>query len=213
MANEIKGGLGHDDQMPAAARAGRRPGRPATREQILSAARDLFAELGYDRATIRAIAERAGVDSRLVTHYFGSKQRLFVAAAEPPVDPESVLPTLLRESDDPAVAMAHFIAALLDDPGYQRLATGLIRAAASEPEAAELAREFLTDRVLEPVARILDADQPDVRAALVGSQIVGLLFARNIIRIPALAALDSDQLASVLAPVVQRYLLDPLAPR
>jgi len=202
--------VGHDDRVTGPVRAGRRPGRPDTRDQILAAARQSFADLGYDRTTIRGIAEAAGVDSRLVTHYFGSKQRLFVTAAEPPIDPEKVLPALLQDTDDPAAAFAGFIAALIDDPDYQRLSTGLIRAAASEPEAAAMAREFLTERVLVPAARLLSTDAPDLRASLLAAQIVGLVFARNIIRFEPLLALERPSLAAALTPVIRHYLFEPL---
>jgi AcrR family transcriptional regulator len=202
----------HDVAVSGPARSGRRPGRPDTRQSILDAARRLFAELGYDRTTVRGIADAAGVDSRLVTHYFGSKQRLFVAAAEPPVDPGQVLPGLLGSGADPAEALAGFIATLLDDPGYQRLATGLVRAASSEPEAASMARAFLTEWALGPVAREIGADQPELRASLLASQIVGLVFTRHIIRIEPLASLGHDDLAAALVPVVRHYLLEPLGP-
>lgn len=201
----------HDERVTGPARAGRRPGHPDTREQILVAARQSFADLGYDRTTIRGIAEAAGVDSRLVSHYFGSKQRLFVAAAEPPIDPETVLPALLKDAVDPAAAFAGFIAALVDDPDYQRLSTGLIRAAAAEPEAAAMARDFLTERILVPAARLLSADSPELRASLLAAQIVGLVFARNIIRFEALAELGRPDLAAALTPVIRHYLFDPLA--
>ena len=74
----------------------RRPGRPTggtrTREQIAAAARRQFAELGYERTTIRGVAKEAGVDPALVHHFFGSKQRLFLSVTELPLQPEEVLP-------------------------------------------------------------------------------------------------------------------------
>ena len=67
------------------ARTGRRPGVSGTREAILDAARRAFAEQGYQHATIRGVADLAGVDPALVHHYFGTKQGLFVAAMQLPV--------------------------------------------------------------------------------------------------------------------------------
>ena len=67
-------------------RKGRRPGNPGTADEILRSARDSFASLGYERASVRGIARAAGVDPALVLHYFGSKQHLFVAAVELPYD-------------------------------------------------------------------------------------------------------------------------------
>ena len=79
----------------AAGTRGRRPAGSGTREAILAAASRAFAEQGYPRTTLRGIARDAGVDTRLVTHYFGSKQDLFVAVVELPFDPEQVMPALL----------------------------------------------------------------------------------------------------------------------
>src|SRR5262245_18351681 len=54
----------------------------ATRAAILAAARERFAADGYERATIRAIAADANIDPAMVMRYYGSKERLFAAAAE-----------------------------------------------------------------------------------------------------------------------------------
>jgi AcrR family transcriptional regulator len=193
------------------ARPGRRRGRPDTRNDILDAARRLFAELGYERATVRAIADAAGVDSRLVTHYFGSKERLFFEVVEPPLDPRTELPRILASGDDPARALATFLATALVDGPFQHVATGLIRAAASEPEAADMARRFLTERMLTPVAEQIGASHPELRASLLGSSVAGLVLARHILRIEPLAGLDAAQLAEAITPVVRYYLLEPLA--
>ncbi len=196
--------------MTDTARPGRRPGRPRTRDQILASAGRLFAELGYDRTTVRGIAEDAGVDSRLVTHYFGSKQRLFLEVVEPPADPRALLPTVLRSGSDPAKALAEFLVGSLVDDHFQRVTSGLVRAAASDPEASVMAREFLTQRMLRPIAEQIGADQPELRASLLASLTAGLVLARNILRIEPLASLEPDQLAAWITPVVRRYLLDPL---
>lgn len=191
-------------------RTGRRPGHPDTREQILAAARRRFAEAGYDRASIRAIADEAGVDSRLVSHYFGSKHQLFIAAAEPPVDPATAFPALMDGQGDPAKALAMFLATLLDDPEYLAVAIGLIRAAASEPQAAEMARQFLSERMLRPIAEHLGADRPELRATLLASQVSGLVLTRSILGLEPVASLDTAGLAAALEPVVRRYLQEPL---
>jgi AcrR family transcriptional regulator len=62
---------------------GRRPGPTETREDILDAARDLFSQQGYEKASMRAIARRAKVDPALIVHYFSSKEGLLVQLANP----------------------------------------------------------------------------------------------------------------------------------
>src|SRR6266566_170590 len=82
------------------ARTGRRPGNQDTREAILAAAREAFAERGYDRVSIRAIATSAGVDPALVHHYFGTKDQLFLATVDAPIDPGEILPKILAGERD-----------------------------------------------------------------------------------------------------------------
>ncbi len=79
---------------------GRRPGPTETREKILAEARDLFAEKGYDGASLRAIARAAGVDPALVHHFFGNKEGVFIEAMRFPVDPSVVLPRIMGAPRD-----------------------------------------------------------------------------------------------------------------
>jgi AcrR family transcriptional regulator len=192
--------------------SGRRPGESGTRAAIEAAARRQFADLGYDRASLRAIALEAGVDPALVLHYFGSKPQLFAAVLAPPFDPSRVLPELL--AGDQAAAgerLARFVLGVMASEEGRRWFTGLVRAAASEPAAAHLVREFINEKVLLPLAESLDADDAPLRAALAGSQIVGLAVARLIIGVEPLTSTDSDTLAAAIAPTLQRYLTAPLA--
>ena len=77
------------------AHSGRRPGDSGTRDAILAAARRQFAELGYDRTSMRQVAIEAGVDPTLVSHFHGSKVHLFLAVVELSFLPPKVLPMFL----------------------------------------------------------------------------------------------------------------------
>jgi AcrR family transcriptional regulator len=192
-------------------RTGRRPGKSRTREAILDAARRQFAELGYDRTTIRSIAAEAGVDAALVLHYFRSKQELFLAVVELPFDPAAALPALLAgDRGKVGERLARIFVAALDDVDARNRWTGMIRAAASEPAAAEMLRELLTKRVFVPLAETLGVEDARLRATLVGSQLVGVVMARHIVRVEPIASLPSDELAQAIAPTLQRYLTGPL---
>jgi AcrR family transcriptional regulator len=74
--------------MPTAATNKRRaasrvdPKEVSTRERILVAALAAFAELGFDAASTRAIAARAGVNLGLIPYYFGGKQALWREAVD-----------------------------------------------------------------------------------------------------------------------------------
>ncbi len=186
---------------------GRRPAGSNTREAIEAAAKHQFAELGYPRTTLRAVAREADVDTRLVTHYFGSKQNLFISVVDFPFDPEQLAEGVLAEGPEHAGRrLAALTIRSLEDPATRQPMTGLLRAAASEDEAALLVQRILTDRMLTPLARLLSGDRPDLRAALIGAQLTGYLFARYVVALPGLADADSDELAEVVGPVLQHYL-------
>jgi AcrR family transcriptional regulator len=192
-------------------RAGRRPGASGTREAISDAARRGFAELGYDRTTIRGIAEEAGVDPALVMHYFGSKQKLFLAVMELPFDPGRELPPLLAGPRSQAgLRLARFAVGVMEDPRARTVLIGILRAAASEPEAARLTRELVAGQIVAAFSESLTVDQPELRANLVASQVVGLVIARHVIQVEPLASLDSEALIEAIAPNLQRYLTRPL---
>ena len=192
---------------------GRRPAGSGTREAILAAASRAFAEHGYPRTTLRAIARDAGVDTRLVTHYFGSKQELFVEVVELPFDPEAVMAAVIAPGlEGVGHRLATFAVGMLETPQARRTMTGLLRAAASEEEAAVRVRELLVARLLTPLARHIGGDRPELRASLTGAQMAGLVVARHIIGLPRLAEATPDELVAAVGPVLQHYLAGNLSP-
>ena len=53
---------------------------PNKKEALLEAAKELFGEYGYAETTFKKISERAGVALGLLTHHYGSKEKLFLAS-------------------------------------------------------------------------------------------------------------------------------------
>ena len=193
------------------ARTGRRPGVSGTREAILDAARRAFAEQGYQHATIRGVADLAGVDPALVHHYFGTKQGLFVAAMQLPVNPVEQLTAVLAE--DPGQAgerMVEVFLSIWDHAADQSPLLALVRSAVGDEHAAAMLREFITEEVLGPVAHRLGSPDARLRATLVGSQIIGLAMARYIVRVEPLASAPAAQVAAAIGPTLQRYLTGDL---
>ncbi|WP_460863895.1 TetR/AcrR family transcriptional regulator [Rhodococcus aerolatus] len=193
------------------AHTGRRPGESGTRGAILAAAGRQFAALGYDRTSMRAVAAEAGVDPALVSHFHGSKHKLFLAVVELPFDPSAVLPRLL--AGDPAELgrrLAAFLVGVLEDDAARSTLLGLVRAATSEPAAAQLVRERLTAEILLPLAAGIGADDPEYRAGLLMSQVVGLTMARYIVAVEPLASRPASAVVAALAPTLQGYLTGDL---
>lgn len=188
-------------------RTGRRPGVSDTRERILAAARAAFGEMGFDGATIRSIAARAAVDPALVHHYFGSKQQLFVAAMELPVDLDEAVPALLAgPADELGYRIARFVLELWGTPATRPLMLGVVRSASADPVAAALLRRVLAEGPFAAIARAIDRPDADLRATLVGSQLVGLAMARYIVGVEPLASAPPETVALAVGPTIQRYL-------
>ncbi|MER7460450.1 TetR family transcriptional regulator [Micromonospora sp. NPDC126480] len=193
-------------------RTGRRPGNPDTREAILAAAREAFAERGFDRASIRAIAAAADVDPALVHHYFGSKDKLFLTAMNAPADPRELLPTVIAgDPDGLGERLVRMFLGLWDSPAGTA-GVALLRSAVSNEWTARLLREFLTTQVLRRVLDHLDLDPAEVplRGSLVASQLAGLAMMRHVIKLEPVASADPETLVAAVGPTVQRYLLGPL---
>jgi AcrR family transcriptional regulator len=193
------------------ARTGRRPGAGGTRETILAAARSHFAEAGYEGATIRGIASGAGVDPALVLHYYGSKDGVFQAAVQFPIDPAEFIPRLLEPGlDGLGERLTRFFVETWDSPTGRPL-LALVRSIVVNEGAAALMRDFVSREVLGRVARALELDRPQLRASLVASQLVGVAILRYVVRVEPLASASAAEVSAWLGPTLQRYLTDPAA--
>ena len=179
---------------------------------MLAAARTAFAERGFDGATIRAIAGAARVDPALVHHYFGNKDKLFLAAVHAPVDPAALLPQALAGGRDELGAnIVRTFLGVWDGPA-RPAALALVRSAVGNEWTAKLLREFLVSHVLRRVLGTLDVPQEerDARGALVASQLIGVVMARYVLRLEPLASASHDSLVASLGPTLQRYLTGEL---
>jgi AcrR family transcriptional regulator len=194
-------------------RTGRRTGSAGneTREAILRAARGLFADRGFDHASMRAIGAEAGVDAALITHFFGTKANLLVESIDWPFDPDRELPRILRDGHDKAgVGLVTLFVRTWDREGTRNPLITLLRAATSEPIAATLLAEFLRSRLFGPLLTELGSDQPEVRTNLAAAQLGGLGLARYILHFEPLASARTTDVIRWIAPAVQRYLTEPL---
>jgi AcrR family transcriptional regulator len=192
---------------------GRRPGNPGTKEAILVAAREAFAERGYDQSSVREIASAAGVDPALVHHYFGTKDRLFLAVLEAPVDPAEMLPQIVEGpvGELPERLVGTFLS-IWDDPVSGGAAVALLRSAFQREPAARLLRDFLTTQLMPAALSRLDMGAAEVRLRfeLVAGQLVGVAVMRYVLRLEPLASAPPPVVVAALAPTVRRYLFEPL---
>lgn len=189
------------------ARSGRRRGESGTREAILDGALAEFAEFGYERATIRGIARRAGVDPALVHHYFKNKEQVFVAAMRLPFNPAELAGEVLGgDRDQIGIRLAAMLARTWEVEANRQPLIALIRSAVSNEQAAAMMREFATEALIGRIAAQLGAPDARLRATLAASHVLGLILARYIIKVEPLASLPVQEIAAAIGPTLQRYL-------
>ena len=188
-------------------RTGRRPGPSSTRAQITEAAARRFTATGYDATSLRQVAADAGVDPALIRRFFGGKEQLFSEVASALIDPGRAL--AIVAGGPPGAAgerLLRYFLSLLGDVSRHGPFLGLVRSAVTSEHAARLLRRFLAERILREIAISFPSSRPGLGAALAASQLVGLAVARYAVRLPPLAAADTEELVSLVAPVLQYYL-------
>jgi AcrR family transcriptional regulator len=184
---------------------GARPQRSApTRAAILQAARQLFAREGFERATIRAIAAEARIDPSMVMRYYGSKELLFAAAA----DIDLRLPDLSHapRSEIGATAVRLFLDRWERDPAGDTLIF-LLRSSITHEAAVARMQQIFREQVTRAIAAIAGPEDAELRAGLVATQLMGLALCRYVLRLPPIADLDTETLAGLLGPTIQRYIV------
>ncbi len=212
--------------------AGSRAGDSGTRERILAAAREVFAERGYDKASIRAIAQAAGVDAALVHHYFGAKEQVFEAAVELSFAPALEIPGLIADATahpPPAPAnpagregppgrpdpselgehLARYFLGVWENPATRAPLLAVLRSAVTNETAAGVLRAFVLRRLL---ARVIgELDQPDaaLRVQLAASQMLGLAMTRYVLKIEPIASAPVEDVVARVAPALQHHLTGP----
>ncbi|WP_407358592.1 TetR family transcriptional regulator [Microbacterium sp. LTA6] len=188
-------------------RRGRPKGATDSRGRIIAAAVDEFGEHGYDGSTVRSIAARAGVDSALVHHYFGTKADLFAEAVGVPMRPDIDVPGILAgPRDEVGARLVRYILEEWEKPEVRRRGVLLLRATVGSKLTTPLLAGFLTRELLARVAAVIDGPDAQLRAGLVASQIGGLLMARYVLQLPPLADASVDDIVVQVGPTLQRYL-------
>ncbi|EGX55064.1 transcriptional regulator [Streptomyces zinciresistens K42] len=195
----------------------RRRGRPprtesaGTRDRILAAAREEFAERGYDKTSVRGIAKSAGVDSALVHHYFGTKEQVFEAAVEVAFAPALTVrdAVLAAPLDDVGERMTRVLFGLWENSVTRKPLLAIVRSAVNNDVAASVFRRMVTAQLMRRIAGEIDAPDAELRVELAAAQLVGIAMMRYVIRIEPIASADVEQVIARVAPVVQGHLTGP----
>jgi AcrR family transcriptional regulator len=189
-------------------RRGRRQGEPVSRAAVLSAAKHRFATEGYEKTTLRAIAQDAHVDASMVLYLFGSKEELFRESLRLIIDPEMLVAALTGDDDpDIGTRLVRTYLGIWETPDTAASMRAMLQSATSNPHAHEAFRGFMQEYVLTAVSGVLGGgEQARLRAMLAASQLVGTALLRYVIEVPPLATLSADDVVRLIAPTVTRYL-------
>lgn len=186
---------------------GRRLGDSGTRDAILDAARDLFAEHGFEGASLRAIAHQAGVDAGLIRHFFGDKERLFISTVADRTEiPTRMAAALAGPVEGLGTRVTDAYLRLWEEEETKPILLALLRSAMTSERATELLIETLGGRMRETAALPALSQTTAPRFALASAHLFGVAVARNVLRLPVLVDLPHDELVGQLAPTIQRYL-------
>ncbi|WP_433732058.1 TetR family transcriptional regulator [Nocardia sp. CA-129566] len=178
--------------------------RDRTQARILDAARQLFAEVGYDRATIRAIAAAADTDPGLVMRYFGSKDNLFAQVAQ--FEPDELI------TGTPPEAAEQLLAALEQKLAEQPTdALTAIRSMFTHPDAAAEVRSAMIARQ-QQAAQHLAPDDATLRAGLIGALTIGTVIGRHLLQLDALHDAPPDHITALLRRAIHAIAHDPPEP-
>lgn len=179
--------------------------RPRSEARILASARLLFARLGYDRATVRAIAAGAGVNPGLVVRYFGSKDALFTA-----VTASTVMLDVDHIVHGPAAGLAErFVRTFLtrhDGAGDGDPLLALLRSGLHDDTAnARFQRDVLRP-AMDVLAGHVGGDDAELRTYTAGSLAMGVVIARFVMRLEPVASADLEtvirQTTAAVAPLL-----------
>ncbi|MFV0632545.1 TetR/AcrR family transcriptional regulator [Demequina sp.] len=195
-------------------RRGRRPGDPSTRESILDAAQALFAEHGYDRTTMRAVAHQAGTDPAMIRHWFGDKEGMFIATVVDRTPAAATLRAILSNAGpgDGRRIVADYLS-LWEDPDTMPILLALVRTAvASGRTQASLMRLITAVLTRGPEGGGANDEHvtpplvPNTAMVLVSSHLIGLALTRHVLQLPPAVAIEREVILDQMGPVIDGYL-------
>ncbi|WP_206060963.1 TetR family transcriptional regulator [Nonomuraea basaltis] len=183
----------------------RRRDPDASRAAILDAARAAFAERGYARATIREIAQRAGVTHGLVMRHFSSKEQLFIAAMPGARDLDDLMPGS-PETLPERIAQA-YVDRMENADGTDPF-IALIRSAASDEQAATNLYLAMRQRSIDSYKTLITGPDAEQRIDLLGAHLIGVTFSRYVVKKGPLAEMSPEHLVRQLTRTLRNILLN-----
>jgi AcrR family transcriptional regulator len=162
---------------------------------------------------MRAIAQEARVDAALIHHFYGSKEGVFAAAVGDAFRPGEILQAI--SAPGPGTVGERLVRSCLslwDEPERRAPMLAVIKSAVTHDDTARLMRDFVTTQVIGQVVEANATVGKELRTALIGSEVIGMLIARYVFSIEPMASMAGEALSEFLGPVIDRFLTDDLDP-
>ena len=187
------------------------PGRPKgtgrdTKAKIGKIASKQFSEIGYEKTTIRSVAEASGVDPKLVMHYFGNKEKLFASTMSLPHEAAAAMALLSLVPKRQWGSRISDLVWLSKKAKSNKVMVGIIRASASEDKAAEMLREFYAENLFNPMLAALKVDNQEIRSVMLSSLMVGYTFNNEILDLFEHLGVSDKKTKALFAKTVQAIL-------
>jgi AcrR family transcriptional regulator len=189
---------------------GRRPGQSSTKEQILTAALELFAAKGYSGTTMRGIAQQARVDPALIHHFFSNQAGVFQDAVASRIDVSALFDSLTDADAEPVLErrgerVARTFLSFWEDESTRPALIAVYRTGLSDEATAKTFRDQIEDSFAACVRRIIpeESDHTSAIASLVSAQLAGLVMLRYVLQMEPLASLDFEELIEWFVPALE----------
>lgn len=176
----------------------------ATRQKIIEAAQVQFSLKGFDGAGLREIANEAGINVALINRYFGSKEGLFEEAVALSLNVDVILQGS-RETF--GVRVAEEIRVKKLDGEEENSNLSVIRSVGSAKVQSTL-KDVIERRAIKKIADWLGGNNPEQRAALIVSHLLGFDLLFRVVEIDALGMEHADKITDRFAKVLQSYVDD-----
>jgi len=174
----------------------------STREKILEAAKELFAEKGFDKASIEQIAKRAGISKTLVFWYFKNKEGLIEEVAKE-VAPSNIIQRC-KESDLKGTAMLDCIIdsyySFFEDEINKKLAIHLLDLSLTKPNFKEMYDKYCEEDLAEIAKKLFCKDEIARRDIAIMKMIHGTLMCN------AIHSEDKQVVRDLLHSMLERFI-------
>lgn len=165
---------------------------------------------GYDKTTLRVVADDARVDPSMVLYLFGSKAALFRESMKLVLPSDLLTTELAQKDDDLGCRVVRAYLRLWEQPDTAASMASMVQSATTNSDANDAFRGFLYDYLFTAVSSTLGGgEEARLRAMLAATNLVGTAMLRYIMRVPPLSTLGVDEVVRSVGPAVHRFLTVP----